>query len=380
MKQREYWAYGLCLICEVIQPFLLLSQKTTYKKFLLDQLDEIPVFFILSRPRTGSTLLRTLFDAHPNVQIPPECQFIVNLYPKYGQHTHWTQELIEAFIGDLNGQFLFHTWKLSSSQLKDALLPLKGNISYGNLCKAVYWQYHSLFDKKKILLIGDKNPGYALYIQLLIKIFPEAKFIHLTRDYRDNHLSLARVEFELPFISLTTYKWKYFYKAITHSSTVMPERFATVRYEDLVNNPHEQMQGLCNFLSLPFEEEVFKFYQKKEEFIKLYPEEQLNKIHSSLMHPLTNTKTGIWKTQLTNRQKAIADYTVGLLGEQAGYPRQYTGFNFVIWLFAQPGILAGRLIYFTTHFVNRFVPYRQRQFILSELPFVVGSWYKRILK
>jgi hypothetical protein len=358
----------------------LLNQQLTYKKILLNELDEIPVFFILSRPRTGSTLLRTLFDAHPNVQIPPECQFIINLYPKYGECTHWTTELIEAFVSDLSKQFLFNTWKLSSGQLREILLSLSGNISYGNMCKAVYWHYQSLFDKKKILRIGDKNPGYALYIHLLAQIFPEAKFIHLTRDYRDNHLSLARVEFELPFISLTTYKWKYFYKTITDCQKTMPERFATIRYEDLVNNPHEEMKALCDFLELPFDESVFSFYLKKEAFKKLYPEDQVNKIHASLMNPLTNSKSGLWKTQLTNRQKAIADYTVGLVGQQAGYQRSYTKHNFTIRLLAQPGIMAGRLIYFTTHLVNRFVPYKQRQYILSELPFVIGSSYKRIFK
>lgn len=45
---------------------------------------DTPFIFIVGRPRSGTTLLRTLYDAHPNVNIPPECQFVVNLYGKYG--------------------------------------------------------------------------------------------------------------------------------------------------------------------------------------------------------------------------------------------------------------------------------------------------------
>ncbi len=57
----------------------------------------IPIFFVVGRPRSGTTLLRTLFDAHPNVLVPPECQFIINLYPKYGKVTNWSKKNLESF-------------------------------------------------------------------------------------------------------------------------------------------------------------------------------------------------------------------------------------------------------------------------------------------
>ena len=47
-------------------------------------LDRIPIFFIVGRPRSGTTLLRALFETNPNVCFPPECQFIINIYPEYG--------------------------------------------------------------------------------------------------------------------------------------------------------------------------------------------------------------------------------------------------------------------------------------------------------
>ena len=57
-------------------------------------ISQIPFFFIIGRPRTGTTLLRSLFDAHPNVQIPWECQFVLNLYPKYGTLELWNSGTI----------------------------------------------------------------------------------------------------------------------------------------------------------------------------------------------------------------------------------------------------------------------------------------------
>jgi hypothetical protein len=61
--------------------------------FPMEQNSQIPVFFIIGRPRTGTTLLQSLLDAHPNVVIPWECQFVLNLYPlteklRIGQSDH----------------------------------------------------------------------------------------------------------------------------------------------------------------------------------------------------------------------------------------------------------------------------------------------------
>ena len=84
----------------------------------MEQLNRIPFFFVVGRPRSGTTLLRTLFDAHPNVSFPPECQFIVNLYPKYGKIIDWEEKQILSFYHDLIEQWLFDTWNMDLDKLK----------------------------------------------------------------------------------------------------------------------------------------------------------------------------------------------------------------------------------------------------------------------
>ncbi len=56
------------------------------------------------------------------------------------------------------------------------------------------------FSKKdKIIAFGDKNPGYSIYTEKLIKLFPDSKFIYLNRDYRDNFVSLKKSRFWTSF-------------------------------------------------------------------------------------------------------------------------------------------------------------------------------------
>ena len=162
---------------------------TSLRKLDIAQLKEIPIFFIVGRPRSGTTLLRTLFDAHPNSIVPPECQFIINLFPKYGKITHWHEKDLEEFYSELVKQWLFDLWPLDRQELRENLMACTGEQSYGTICKVVYASYQSVFNHDKILALGDKNPGYAIYTRKLLKIFPKAKFIHIIRDYRDNFLS-----------------------------------------------------------------------------------------------------------------------------------------------------------------------------------------------
>ena len=88
----------------------------------------------------------------------------------------------------------------------------KGDNTFQEMVRKVCLSYTSVFDKEEIQLIGDKNPAYSLFAGRIHKLFPEAKIIHITRDYRDNYLSLTKVNFEVPIVPLVIYRWKFAYK------------------------------------------------------------------------------------------------------------------------------------------------------------------------
>jgi hypothetical protein len=46
-----------------------------------------------------------IFEAHPNVVIPPECQFIINLSSKYGGINYWTRQHLKNFFEDIKTQW-----------------------------------------------------------------------------------------------------------------------------------------------------------------------------------------------------------------------------------------------------------------------------------
>jgi hypothetical protein len=328
---------------------------------------KIPFFFILGRPRTGTTLLRSLFDAHPNVQIPWECQFVLNLYPKYGKLEHWNLETLEHFYTDLIEQWQFSAWNIDHDKLKAVLKACEGVNSYGSVCQVVYLKHISFYPKETIRLIGDKNHGYTIYTQRLKRLYPDAKFVYILRDYRDNYESVSKVDFELHIVSLVVYKWKYFYKKALASSKNFPGSFYFIRYEDLVREPEKEFEKLCIFLGIPYISEVFNFYKMKAKAEEQYPSDILQKHHQSLFNPINTSRIGRWEKTMTPRQVRIADQIAGKYAELAGYERKYSGYSPWIALQAAPGVYWARFIYIITVIIDKF-PYRLREKLLSKGP------------
>jgi hypothetical protein len=345
----------------------------------MEKLDQVPFFFILGRPRSGTTLLRTLFDAHPDVRIPPECKFVLDLYPKYGKKTSWTKDDLGEFYNDLLEQWRFDTWTMDHDKLQHDLQECAGEAPYSRVCKVVYLNYQSFFEKRPVLWFGDKNPGYTIYSRRLLRIFPDAKFIQILRDPRDNYVSVKDVDFELPIPSLVATKWKLFYKKVRKASRLRPELYRTVRYEDLVEDPAREMKALCEFLGIPYHAEMLDFYKKEDEVFKVYPKEFITRYHANLVKQVNKSRSGIWKEKLTPKEIRMVDFAVGKIAEEAGYQREYKGSSLGIMLRALPGITLAHVLAILTRIVDQ-LPYRLRMNVLNRWPLYVAGFYLRTFR
>lgn len=335
---------------------------------------QIPIFFIVGRPRSGTTLLRTLFDAHPNVLVPPECQFIINLFPKYGKIKQWTAAKFESFYMEVHDQWLFDFWPIDHEKVLDELKLCHPESSYGDVCKVIYRNYESVFAHQQIIALGDKNPGYTIYTEKLLKIFPEAKFIHIIRDYRDNFISIRNVEFELPFISLTTRKWKLFIKKFRKAAERNPGTHYELRYEDLAAEPEKYFKELCEFIGIPYSSAAFDFHKMGDAAESMYPKKMLEKYQASLFNKISTKKIGLWKKKLKASEIKSADAVAGRYAELAGYERQYHRYSLLTRIRILPGICFANLLSIATSVVDTF-PYKLRTAILIKAPWTMGRIY-----
>lgn len=335
----------------------------------------VPFFFILGRPRSGTTLLKTLFDAHPNVKIPPELPIFLPLYQKFKHVKTWDKGQILSFVDhvfqpNVFDSERFENLKIDRKLFTEDLLKLEYNCTIQDLLIKLNEHSFSVFPKQEIRLVGDKNPVYSVYMKRLIRIFPKAWFICIIRDYRDNYVSLKNlqgIKLEAPVLTLQIARWVYVTKLFLACQNRFPDRFFIIRYEDLVTKPQESFRELCAFLSIPYVPEVFDYYKKKDELMRTFPNPSIEKIHKSLMDPVNTGRMDLWKTQLTDLEVKIADQIAGKTAEVMGYSRKTTKFSWKVYFKSLPMAVYGKVLFRLMQW-GAFLPYRGSHWIALIIP------------
>jgi hypothetical protein len=319
-----------------------------------DDLSKIPIFFILGRPRSGTTLLTTLFNAHPNIRIAPEFPIMFFLYQRFKKVKIWDEATIRSFVEHV---FYFSKFnirrvenlKLDKEFIIGELLKYKDKGSIQLFLKSVNYYAYSVFSKKETLWIGDKNPVYSMSADRLRKIFPEAKFICIIRDYRDNFISIKKlaekeVAVEAPSLSLQVGRWKIFTRLFLKLKQRYPDKYYILRYEDLVSEQETTFRSLCEFLGIAYDPTVFDFHKKKEETVNTYGNFIYEKFHENLMKPVNTGRMNTWQSVLTEKEVQMADQIAGKYADKLGYERQNKGFNLLIFLKAGPMLIYNHIL------------------------------------
>ncbi len=280
-----------------------------------------PYLFIVGSPRSGTTLLQRLVDAHSQIAVPPESQWIVRFYNRRIGLTPQGQ-VTPALIAQLLAHPKFPHLGIKPAQLQSLLAPDE-QPAYACFVRRVFDACGRARGKP---LVGDKTPNYVRQIDVLHTLWPRARFVHLIRDGRDVCLSLinwkrkaARMGELFPTwqddpVTTTALCWE---RDVRHGCrqgrALASELYSEVRYESLVSQPAGETARLCSFLGVPYEEDMLHFYHGHAR-----SESGLSAKEAWL--PITPGLRD-WKTQMppadVERFEAIAG---GLLGE-LGYPR-----------------------------------------------------------
>jgi acyl transferase domain-containing protein/acyl-CoA synthetase (AMP-forming)/AMP-acid ligase II/pimeloyl-ACP methyl ester carboxylesterase len=220
-----------------------------------------PAAFILSSPRSGSTLLRVMLAGHPSLCSPPE----LHLLP-FDTMVERSQELGVSQLGEGLKRALMALKGIDAAQsqkLVDELLAENATV------KEVYHQLQQLAGDR---LLVDKSPTYASNRETLDKaeaIFDGAKYIHLVRHPYSVIESFARMRMDKLVGSadgepaqLAELIWRDSNQNILNlAEEIDPKRYHLVYYEELVSKPQSVLKGICEFLEVPFDAAVLTPYQ-----------------------------------------------------------------------------------------------------------------------
>jgi amino acid adenylation domain-containing protein len=225
--------------------------------------------FILSPPRSGSTLLRVMLGGHRKLFAPPELELLgFNTLPERraaftGPYAFWLEGTLRALM------------EVKECDAEAARALMEDCERRDLSVKEFYRLLQEWIGGRRLV---DKTPSYALDLQTLRRSdedFSDPLYIHLTRHPRGMIRSFEDAKLEQVFFrhpqpfgrrELAELIWVVSQQNILDFLSGVPaHRQHRVRFEDLVHRPRPVLEGICRFLELDFEREMVQPYRNKKQ-------------------------------------------------------------------------------------------------------------------
>ena len=224
------------------------------------------IIFLTGHRKSGTTLLKSLLDGHPDITVyPTDLGLLYAYFPHCKLKKKPKNELIKNIIYQVLKRFRLANkyTKYSNQKMFEYELYLKKKLKTINLLSekkvilTIIQSWLSFFGIKPKKYILIKETTQSMNYKLLKKIFNKIKIIQIIRDPRDNYASIKsgyssyykkigydeetlllssiiRIKNDLKFAKILSKK-KYFYQ---------------IKYEKLVKNPNVEIRKLLQFLKL----------------------------------------------------------------------------------------------------------------------------------
>ena len=283
-------------------------RQLAYDNCLTMEIQSTAPIFIVGCPRSGTTMLRDLLRSHPHLTFPGESQFIPAFYRQHGDPRD------QAEARRLGAAILEWRW------VRRWNLPLEAEsfASCRSFQEVLCRLYEAWARQENKPRWGDKTPEYVTDIPLLAKLFPGARIIHIHRDGRDVARSWVRARYTPQNIYTAAQMWKSWVGAGRQAGAALPrEMYLELRYEQLLAQPRETMQRVCEFVGEPFDEAV----------LRLNPIERnrpfLSRLSSYARKPraveIVSSNCEKWKTRMPARDRVLFESVAGDLLQSLGY-------------------------------------------------------------
>jgi hypothetical protein len=281
-----------------------------------------PAPFVVGVPRSGTTLLRLMLDAHPQLTIPPETYFLPELLRACKSGGASRERVLEVITATKRWQ----DFQLEPSRLLRRL-PARRPVKGREAARAFYAAYAESVGKPRW---GDKTPVYLKSMLAIQKALPEARFIHIIRDGRDVALSVLGLLFGPDSVDEAARRWKRKVLRAREQASRL-RHYREVRYEDLVADPESTLRSVCEDVELPWDPSMLDYHRHAEqrmrtEIRELRPlgggtitaEERVRQ-HELVSRPPSATRAGRWKTDMSPADRQAFESVAGKLLDQLGY-------------------------------------------------------------
>ena len=318
--------------------------------------ENIPVFFVTGLAKSGTSWLMRTLDSHPEILCKGEGRFFGGEWRR-GNFEAWQKKVLASSLYNalLTSEYL-KLWIERSVWTRHD----EPDEHLTNLTRvAINYFLTEKLAKTDKKVVGDKTPLLSPeFVEEINLIYPEAKVIHIIRDgrdaavsmmhhlwnrstdqggvqrlhpeevekreaYRKNPQKVLELEggiFTEERLRQIAENWNLRVgKTIESGRALFGSKYIEVRYEDLLEHPHEEVKQLAQFLGVDTSEEAIEQAVSSASFEKSTEgRERGQEDPTSFFRKGT---AGDWKNYFTERDKEIYKEAAGDLLIKLGYER-----------------------------------------------------------
>lgn len=246
--------------------------------------------FIVGCPRSGTTMLRLILDAHPNISCGPETGFLT----EWGKSidSHWSHLALYGFertYWDQKSADFFATFQT---------------------------EYATKRGKQRW---AEKTPQYTPHLEYILRLFPDSQIIHIIRDGRDVMVShLQRWGYRAALRGMK--QWRQYIEITRAVGKQLPaEQYYELRYESLVQAPEQTLRKLMGYLQEPWEDGLLRFMDVPHDVQPTYTEHTEAVQGGRGSAAIYTARVGTWEQDLPILLKSTSQFWIGALLLELGY-------------------------------------------------------------
>lgn len=268
--------------------------------------------FVVGMPRSGTTLLSRLLDAHPKLAMAPETHYFTRC---------WTGEPVTTSADAM--RMLDRLYQqpgvqdLNFSEAEQAAIREKIQQHAPSHATVLRAMIETFAARTGAPAWGEKTPDHLRFVSQMARAFPDAVFIAIVRDPRDVVLSLRAMPWNRSTLPEQAWTWRSYAARIARYHAAFPERFTSIRYEDLITDPEQHLRALCAFLKTDFHPAMIGERAPDTDVVDADREPWKRKS----IRPIDPTNQGKWCTQMPEAERVIVEALAGRYLTAYGYAR-----------------------------------------------------------
>ena len=295
--------------------------------------------FLGGHRKCGTTMLLNLFDGHPRCLVyPTDLAVLYAYHPMYIDSDHSNDERIERLervifrnLEKIRSKHVLND-QLPVDRMREHFFDALGQERLQDVAAIVKQMIASYrfatgqsVDEKPVVIV--KETSVEIHARVLAESFPDARFIPLVRDPRDNLGALragvekhyaALGESERQLLASLLHRVGLGYRLDPFNEAALgAERFQPLSFERLAASPEEVMREVAAFIGIGFDADILS------RPTVLGVPTLGNNYDGERFAAVTARNVGRWRERIGDFEAKVIEFHLGDLMEARGYARAF---------------------------------------------------------